>query len=85
MTVTNFNSTLEGRRGHERHSTKVHQLFLTFVSWFECLTESLQCGGCFGRVRRRLGYGEVQTQLWVEVVLRAGAHDVRVWDNARQS
>lgn len=69
----------EEKQDYGRHSTKVHQLLLTFVCWSECLTESLQRGGRFCRVRRSFGYREVETQLRVEVVLRAGAHDVSVW------
>ncbi len=79
-----FQQRIWGRTGPRAPSTKVHQLFLTFVCWLECLAESLQRGSCLCRVRRRLGYGEVKTQLRIEVVLRAGAHNVRVWVNTRQ-
>jgi len=77
-TDTIFNRTFEEKRDHSRHSTKVHQLLLTFVCWFKRLTKSLQRGGYLRRVRRRLRHSEVETHLRVEVVLRAGAHDARV-------
>ncbi len=78
MTGTIFDSAFGEKRDHRRHSTKVHRLLLTFVYWLKCLAEYLQRGSCLCRVRRRLGYGEVKTQLRIEVVLRAGAHNVRV-------
>ena len=80
-----FNITIEEKQDFGRHSTKVHQLLLTFVCWSKCLAESLQRGGSLCRVRCSFGYSEVEAQLRVEVVLRAGAHDVSVWVSARQS
>jgi hypothetical protein len=56
------------------------------VSGFKRLAESLQVGGCLCRVRRRFGHiCEIETQLRVEMVLRAGTHDVSVWASVRQS
>ena len=78
-TDTNFNITFEEKHNFGRQSTKVHQLLLTFVCRSKCLAESFQRGGSLCRVRCSFGYSEVEAQLRVEVVLRAGAHDVSVW------
>lgn len=84
-TDTIFNITFEEKQDFGRHSTKVHQLLLTFVCRSKCLAESFQRGGSLCRVRCSFGYSEVEAQLRVEVVLRPGAHDVGVWVSARQS